>query len=563
MEKSRPQSRPTAALRTRAAGWQNRRRIARLARQVERQEKLHSSLNPAARPVVFFNASTRLTGFSQNAAFSLLTSWALRLSGVPVIHFVCQAGMTHCVLGTNRDDYTTAPPCRQCFAFSQKLYAGANVRPFQFQAEARLVDALEGLDVDRLSEFVYHPDVKAGAAASWSEPVPLGALVLPAARWALRRHHLPDDEPTRYLLREYIQSAYRVALEFSALIKQAQPSTAVIFNGQMYPEAAARWAARQMGIRTITHEVGLRPFSAFFTEGEATAYPIYIPEEFELSAKQNARLDAYLEKRFKGQFSMAGIQFWPEIRGLDEAFLQHTAQFRQIVPVFTNVIFDTSQTHANTIFPHMFAWLDTVLELIREHPDTLFVIRAHPDEMRPDSKKQSRETVRDWVSTRGVAALPNVIFIDSQDYISSYELIQRSKFVMVYNSSIGLEAALMGRLVLSGGKARFTQYPIAIFPNTAEAYISQAQDLLSQEHIEFPAEFQRNARRFLYFQLYRTSLGFELYLQPGSRPGFVELALFSWQQLRPENSPTLRVLVDGISGRSPADGQQFYSKEAP
>jgi len=31
----------------------------------------------------------------------------------------------------------------------------------------------------------------------------------------------------------------------------------------------------------------------------------------------------------------------------------------------------------------MFAWLDRVLEIIKAHPETFFVIRAHPDEGRP------------------------------------------------------------------------------------------------------------------------------------------------------------------------------------
>jgi len=92
---------------------------------------------------------------------------------------------------------------------------------------------------------------------------------------------------------------------------------------------------------------------------------------------------------------MAGIKFWPEMKGLDESFLQKAARFEQIVPVFTNVIFDTSQPHANTVFEDMFTWLDLVLEVIHSHPETLFVIRAHPDELRV--RKASRETVAAWV----------------------------------------------------------------------------------------------------------------------------------------------------------------------
>ena len=51
----------------------------------------------------------------------------------------------------------------------------------------------------------------------------------------------------------------------------------VVFNGMFYPEATARWVAQQRGVRVITHEVGLQPYTAYFTTGEATAYPIAYP----------------------------------------------------------------------------------------------------------------------------------------------------------------------------------------------------------------------------------------------------------------------------------------------
>jgi len=53
--------------------------------------------------------------------------------------------------------------------------------------------------------------------------IPLGPLVIPSLRWILRRHHLVDDEPTRYLLREYILSACNVAEKFAALLETSIP----------------------------------------------------------------------------------------------------------------------------------------------------------------------------------------------------------------------------------------------------------------------------------------------------------------------------------------------------
>ncbi|NPA93140.1 MAG: hypothetical protein GXO56_05620, partial [Chloroflexi bacterium] len=232
---------------------------------------------------------------------------------------------------------------------------------------------------------------------------------------------------------------------------------------------------------------------------------------------------------------------------LDEDFLQKAANFRQIVPVFTNVIFDTSQPHANVVFPHMFAWLDEVLEIARAHPETLFVIRAHPDEQRPG--KAARESVRDWARARGVENLPNVVFVDSQEFLNSYELIRRAKFVMVYNSTIGLEAVLLGKAVLCAGKARFTQYPIVFFPRTREAFRQQAEEFLTAAGDEIPAPeaFRRNARRFLYYQLYKVSLPFDAFLEDiPSQRGYVRLKAFPPQTLLPEHSTTMRVLRDGI-----------------
>jgi hypothetical protein len=347
-------------------------------------------------------------------------------------------------------------------------------------------------------------------------------------------------------MRQYILSAWNVACKFGDLLARVQPAAAVVFNGIMYPEAIVRWIGQQRGVRVITHEVSFQPFSAFFTDDQATAYPIEIPADFELSPEQNARLDAYLEQRFQGKFTMAGIRFWPQMHGLDESFLARAARFKQIVPVFTNVVYDTSQVHASVIFPHMFAWLDLVLEIIREHPETLFVIRAHPDEKRPGTRKQSRESVEQWVKANAVDELPNVVFIDSQEYISSYELIQRSKFVMVYNSSIGLEATLFGVPVLCAGKARFTQYPIVFFPQTPVAYREITEKFLRAKAVEVPVEFQRNAKRFLYYQLFRASLPFNDYLQAGGVPGYVTLGSFHWHKLFAEKSITFRVLVDGI-----------------
>jgi hypothetical protein len=533
----------------------NNLKIARVAQLVTRNLP-----TPFGAPVIFFKASTGIDDLSWNSGFHLLTSWAFRLQGIPVVYFACNAGMSHCVLGTNRDNVQKEPPCKSCVYQSRTLYKGvktlesdslqpdmleqapalqSRVNWFSYQRELKLAEAVSSLPVEELMCFVW-------------EEIPLGALCLPGLRWVLRIHHLNDDESTRYLLREYILSAWSVAQKFDLLLEQTQPRAVIVFNGQFFPEATARYLAHKRGLRVITHEVGLQPATAYFTEGEATAYPIHIPDKFEMNNDQNAKLDAYLAKRFQGDFTMAGIKFWSDMKGLDESFLKKAAIFKQIVPIFTNVIFDTSQPHANTVFEDMFDWIDLVLEEIRLHPETLFVIRAHPDETRV--RKASRETVAGWVEARHVTDLPNVVFVSPQETLSSYELILKSKFVMVYNSTIGLEASIMGVAVLCAGKARFTQYPTVFFPQTIEEIRKKMKEFLAADSIDVPIEFKRNARRFLYYQLFRTSLPFGNFLEPSVRTTQTKLKSFGLEELM--TSEAMQVIKDGV-----LESEDFLLKE--
>jgi hypothetical protein len=510
----------------------NENRDAFILGRLQDEANNHYIPSKSDRPVLFFNASTRLEGMSLNSAFSILTSISLRWQGVKTIQWVCKRGMSHCVLGTDRTNLSNKPPCEKCVAQSKKTYKGASVVDFGYHPNLELAAKLDGMNFRELSDFEL-------------DGIPLGTMVIPSLRWILRKHHIEETKPNTDLLREYILSAENIARQIRLLLERIQPKAIVLFNGQFYPEAIVRQVATQKGIRVVTHEVGMQPMSAFFTEGEATAYPVKIPDEFELSSQQEKILDQYLQQRFQGDFSMAGIRFWPKMNGLDVDFVRRVKSFKQIVPVFTNVVFDTSQGHANVIFPDMFTWLDAVLALIKRHPETFFVIRAHPDEGRPG--KESRESVADWVKKNHVDQLLNVRFVDFSEYFSSYELIGMSKFVMVYNSTIGLEASIMGTTVLCGGKARYTQYPTVILPKNAKEFIQKAKNLLETKTISSPVTYQQNARRFLYFQLFQTNLSFSSLLEPDPEwRGYVHLKKFPEEMLEPKANPVFKVLSNGI-----------------
>ena len=505
----------------------NRFQIWRVKRSLPRD--LYSQSIP---PVIIFNASTRLSGLSQNAGFSLITSLALQKNHIPTHHVFCDHGLRPCVLGTDRIYPEKDPPCRECARTSRLILKDPNSHSFIYKEDVEISSKIKDLDLERLLSFNY-------------QGIHLGNLILPSMRWILRKHHLEDNKDNRFLAQEYIQSAWGVFREFSDLIDTLHPQAVVVFNGMFYPEAMARFAAQKKKIPVISHEVGMLPFSAFYTFEEATAYPVNIDDDFHLSKAQEACLNEYLEKRFQGKFQTAGVKFWPEIQHFSPVLLEKIKQYSTVVPIFTNVIFDTSQSHANAIFEHMFCWLELVIDEVKKYPDTLFIIRAHPDEIRPG--KESRESVSEWFKGNDLSGIPNLFFIPPDEYISSYELISIAKFVMVYNSTVGLEASIMGKPVLCAGKARYTQIPTVFFPDSKGSYKNLLEEFLRADTVDHPITMQENARRVLYNQLFRASLPFGEFLkEDGVWRGYVRLRNFSPEELLRDRSEVIDVVLDGI-----------------
>jgi hypothetical protein len=223
-------------------------------------------------------------------------------------------------------------------------------------------------------------------------------------------------------------------------------------------------------------------------------------------------------------------------------------KFQQNVVVFTNVVFDTSQIHANTLFSDMFAWLEMLKPIIQSHPETLFIIRAHPDEERPG--KRSRESVKEWIVDQGLSEFENVVFFEPGAPVSSYELINHSKLILIYNSSIGLEASILGAAVLSAGRARFTQIPTVFFPDTRKKYEERLLGFLNAQEIEVPPSFRENARSFLYHELFAASLDLSEFLEPDeSLQGMVTFSAFRPDRLL--SSRPLEVIRNGILHNTP------------
>jgi len=80
------------------------------------------------------------------------------------------------------------------------------------------------------------------------------------------------------------------------------------------------------------------------------------------------------------------------------------------------------------------------------------------------------------------------------------------------------------------------------------------KEFLAADSIDVPLEFKRNARRFLYYQLFRTSLPFGKFLEPSVRTTQTRLKSFALAELM--RSESVKVIKNGV-----VDGGEFLLRE--
>ena len=115
-----------------------------------------------------------------------------------------------------------------------------------------------------------------------------------------------------------------------------------------------------------------------------------------------------------------------------------------LIPV--NILWDAASLGRNRFFETPLHWLIETIEFILSKTTAKIVVRQHPGERRFEiygTGKKLGEYLRNKFLDH-----PRLRFISYNDNVNTYLLIEKCKVVLPYTSTVGLEAALMGKKVI-------------------------------------------------------------------------------------------------------------------
>ncbi|SFR58713.1 capsular polysaccharide export protein, LipB/KpsS family [Anaeromicropila populeti] len=143
-------------------------------------------------------------------------------------------------------------------------------------------------------------------------------------------------------------------------------------------------------------------------------------------------------------------------------------EFDIVIPL--NVMFDVAAIGLDEIFVNTEEWLMETLDFILAHTEAKVMVREHPAQ--EGLKDYNCMGLEDVLKNR-FQKNKNFYFAASYEKINTYSVIENCKVVLPYSSTVGVEAALMGKVVITHTKCYYSEFDFVQKAVTKEDYFAK------------------------------------------------------------------------------------------
>jgi capsule polysaccharide export protein KpsC/LpsZ len=169
---------------------------------------------------------------------------------------------------------------------------------------------------------------------------------------------------------------------------------------------------------------------------------------------------------------------------------------KKVYSLFTNLTWDAAIVNKGVCFSDMWEWVKKTIIYAKDKPDIQLIIRVHPAEIH--LYRKTLERVGDLIRSEFPEFPPNVRVVDSESPVSSYALAELSDKVLVFTSTVGLEAAVIGKKVIVCARAYYRDKGFTIDPDTEEEYFKELDSDLPIAKKSIMEKAQRYAYAFFF-----------------------------------------------------------------
>jgi hypothetical protein len=295
-----------------------------------------------------------------------------------------------------------------------------------------------------------------------------------STRKHLKKYNLDlSDEAVREKYNQFLGSANSLA-EILPQVYEENDVVATLVHEPYYIQGGIPLKVSDIyGAHSYSQMWGYRSnYILFGKSTNASPLPQYIEEdlveselETALSPASRERIESILKDRKKGQ-------------NVDVDYTSSTdysvdmEEDTTLVTVFTNLLWDASLEPEGAIYSDVYNWLGETVASFSSIEDVYLVIKTHPAE----DKFGTNESVYEWV-TEELDLPPSIDILPPSTEVNTYSLLAQSDATIVYNSTVGLEAACMRVPVLVAGDTHYDEHGFTVNVDTKKEYKRKIQSI--------------------------------------------------------------------------------------
>jgi hypothetical protein len=287
-----------------------------------------------------------------------------------------------------------------------------------------------------------------------------------------QRGAVPDASALRYAdgMRSHLADALP---RVRSMMHSLDFEYVTVCGGVIGPSGLYLEAARDAGVRAATFDGGLG-WVEVNTEGVA-AQQTDMPRTFALLDESLERRPVEVEDAARHEYELRrtgrdNTQYQLARPGTSDGSAGVAAR-SVLIPL--SVIFDASALGRHHIFEDSEDWLVTTIGALLEQTDDRIIVRQHPSERK--STERSRFDVR-AVLDGAFGDNGQLWFVAAEDDVSTYDLLDATRLVLPFVSTIGIEAAALGKPTIISGAVYYAGLGFVYAPETRNEYL----DLLAR-----------------------------------------------------------------------------------
>lgn len=295
-----------------------------------------------------------------------------------------------------------------------------------------------------------------------------------------------DLEETQILTR-YFESALKAFFISKNLFEKKKFDILLINHGYYSPQGIVFEVAKKYNIQVISWFLSDRkktiilnhdkPFHKDEIENSNEDWKKII-----LNNNQNNQINEYLASKRIGKNDWKFFQSQKKnIQSKNFSVRINNFKKDQFVALFTNVAWDAQILYKDNIFENMYAWVVETIDYFVKINKQL-VVRIHPAEKTGGLPTKYR--LSSYLEKKYKKLPENILIIDSDNDYSSYQLIDKCKFALVYSSSIANEIMMLKKSVIVAGEALIKNKGISYDPKNKKEYLDNINSLLKNSIIK-------------------------------------------------------------------------------